>query len=161
VPSGFFDLPEAENVSAVLFSNAGTIAKFDRMGVVAGFSPGNYTYLRVGLRYNPEPHATEPTQFSEDVGAATYSEFWSKEIEIFHNPNARLPLPPEWLSDLVHHRLRDGQLQSTIPEGHVISSLTWVIGDGADQSCQTRCLGSAATSPASAASSNSDSTATP
>jgi hypothetical protein len=37
IPSGFFDLPGPENVSAVLFSNSGTISKFNRMGVVAGF----------------------------------------------------------------------------------------------------------------------------
>jgi hypothetical protein len=31
IPSGFFDLPEAENVSAVVFSNGGTISKFNRV----------------------------------------------------------------------------------------------------------------------------------
>ena len=31
IPSGFFDLPDAENVSAVLINNSGTIAKFKRM----------------------------------------------------------------------------------------------------------------------------------
>jgi len=36
IPSGFFDLPEAENVSAVLYNSSGTISKFDRIGVVAG-----------------------------------------------------------------------------------------------------------------------------
>lgn len=31
IPSGFFNLPDAENVSAVLFTNTGTIPKFLRM----------------------------------------------------------------------------------------------------------------------------------
>jgi hypothetical protein len=31
------DLPDAENVSAVLFSNSGTIAKFNRVGALPGF----------------------------------------------------------------------------------------------------------------------------
>ena len=33
-PSGFFFLPEAENISAVLFSDGGTISKFNRMGLI-------------------------------------------------------------------------------------------------------------------------------
>jgi transposase InsO family protein len=31
IPSGFFDLPDAEHVSAVLFNSSGTIAKFNRI----------------------------------------------------------------------------------------------------------------------------------
>jgi hypothetical protein len=34
-PSAFFAQPNAENVSAVLFSNSGTIPKFNRMGTRA------------------------------------------------------------------------------------------------------------------------------
>jgi hypothetical protein len=127
VPSGFFDLPGAENVSAVLFSNAGTIAKFDRMGVVAGFVPADHTYLRVGLKYNHDPNSVHPTPFSEDVGAATYSEFWSDELQIFHNPNAKIPLPRDWLTGLAQHFFTDGQQKSFIPDGHTLSSFTAVM----------------------------------
>ena len=35
IPSGFFFLPGSENVSAVIFSNSGTIGKFARMGQMA------------------------------------------------------------------------------------------------------------------------------
>jgi len=38
IPSRFFFQPECENVSAVLFSNSGTISKFNRMGKLAGLS---------------------------------------------------------------------------------------------------------------------------
>lgn len=34
-PSGFFTLPDSENISAVLFSDGGTISKFNRMGKLA------------------------------------------------------------------------------------------------------------------------------
>ena len=37
IHSGFFDLPDSENVSAVLFSNSGTVAKFNRMGLLPVF----------------------------------------------------------------------------------------------------------------------------
>jgi hypothetical protein len=127
IPSGFFDLPGAENISAVLFSNAGTIAKFDRMGVVAGFIPANHIYRRVGLRYNADPHAMEGIPFSEDVGAGTYSEFWSDELQLFHNPNARISIPPEWLPELTQHFFKHGNQHSSVPEGHVLASITAVI----------------------------------
>lgn len=57
VETGFFDLPEAENISAIIFSNAGTLAKFDRMGIAAGFLPANHKYIRIGYRWNPDPNA--------------------------------------------------------------------------------------------------------
>jgi hypothetical protein len=124
IPSGFFDQPGAENVSAVLFSNAGTIAKFDRMGVVAGFPAPNYKYYRAGFRFNPEPNATSGIKFFEDVGAPGYVERWSDELQIFHNPNARVPLSHDWLMGLAQFYFRDGDQFSIIPEHHVWSSLT-------------------------------------
>ena len=153
VPSGFFDLPGAENVSAVLFSNAGTISKFDRMGVVAGFVPADHTYFRVGFKYNPDPNAVHPTPFSEDVGAATYSEFWPDELQIFHNPNATIPLPRDWLTGLAQHFFTDGQQKSFIPDGHIWSSFTAVM-----QLMRDGQVHSPATNPASAAGSSSEST---
>src|SRR6202008_4846801 len=77
VPTGFFDLPGAENISAILFSNAGTIAKFDRMGVVAGFAAPDTVYKRAGFRFDPEPQATEALHFVEEVTDPSYKEFWS------------------------------------------------------------------------------------
>ncbi|KAF2992560.1 hypothetical protein OGR47_05875 [Methylocystis sp. MJC1] len=80
IPSGFFDLPGAENVSAVIFSNAGTLAKFDRMGVIAGFDLEDHRYLRYGLRQNPDPNVIHGIPFSEEVTADGYEEFWSDEL---------------------------------------------------------------------------------
>ncbi len=37
IASGFFNQPDAEHVSAVLFSNSATLSKFNRMGKLAGF----------------------------------------------------------------------------------------------------------------------------
>ena len=67
IPTGFFDLPGAENVSAVLFSNAGTLPKFNRMGLRAGFVPENHMYIRHGFRYDPSPDAYVGITFQEDV----------------------------------------------------------------------------------------------
>ena len=40
IPSGFFNQPGAENVSAVFVNNSGTISKFNRMGLLGGFGSG-------------------------------------------------------------------------------------------------------------------------
>lgn len=127
IPSGFFDLPGADNVSAVLFSNAGTLAKFDRMGIVAGFIPADHLYFRVGYRVNPDPNANDGISFRDDVCAPKYSEFWSDELQLFHNPNARIPLSTDWLSDLSHHYFENGQLRSIMPNHHVLASMTLII----------------------------------
>ena len=39
IPSGFFRLPDAQNISAVIGSNAGTIAKFNRKGIRQNLVP--------------------------------------------------------------------------------------------------------------------------
>ena len=83
VPTGFFDLPGSENISAVLFSNAGTLAKFDRIGVTAGFAPPKHTYMRVGLKFDPDPNAIHGIPFSADVAAHGYREYWSDELQLF------------------------------------------------------------------------------
>jgi hypothetical protein len=126
IPSGFFDLPDSENVSAVLFSNAGTIAKFDRMGVVAGFALPEHHYVRYGFRYNSDPNATEPTFFQENVSNPEYKEFWSDELQLFHNPKAKHPVPTEWFGDLTQHWFKDGKQFTVMPDGHVLGSLTGI-----------------------------------
>ena len=60
VEAGFFRLPESEQVSAVLFSNSGTIAEFARMGMLAGFGSNRVEIIRSGLWMNPDPNAVEP-----------------------------------------------------------------------------------------------------
>ena len=59
VPSGFFGLPGAENISAVLFSNSGTISKFNRMGVIAGFGSNEIRVFREGTAFDHDPNAAK------------------------------------------------------------------------------------------------------
>lgn len=127
IPSGFFDQPGTENISAVLFSNAGTLAKFDRMGVVAGFTVPDHTYMRMGFRLNPDPNATMGIPFAEDVSSPDYTEFWSDELQIFHNPNAKIPLRHDWLGGLTQFYFADGEQRSIIPDHHVWASNTVIM----------------------------------
>ena len=126
IPSGFFDQPGTENVSAILFSNAGTIAKFDRMGVVAGFGSSDHSYTRIGVRYNPDPNAAEGVSFAEDISDPSYEERWCDELQIFHNPNAKIPLSHTWLSEVSQFYFSEHEISALVPDGHVISSITMI-----------------------------------
>ena len=127
VPSGFFDLPEAENISGILFSNAATIAKFDRMGVCAGFGAPNHRYFRTGFRFNPDPNAVVGNHFHEEVGVGNYKESWCGELQLFHNPNAKHPIPLEWFPDIAHHNFIDGELVTLDSKERVLSSITQIL----------------------------------
>lgn len=130
-PSGFFFLPGAENVSAVIFSNAGTISKFNRMGVLAGFGADDIQLIRRGLAINPDPNATEPSPFEQVVTEAGYSESWVEGIDVYHNPRALTPLDPSLMAGAAHIRLRnDGQMEADVPPWHPLGSLTFITKAG-------------------------------
>lgn len=107
VPTGFFDLPGAENIAGILFSNAGTLSKFDRMGVAAGYGAADHRYVRFGLRLNSDPNAVVGVPFSEEL-SADHGERWGDELQFFHNPNAKNPLLRQTLPGVTEHYFRDG-----------------------------------------------------
>jgi len=122
ISSGFFNLPEAEHVSAVLFCNAGTIAKFNRMGILAGFGLPNYLYLREGEQYNvSDPIATEGTHCIVDICDPEYRECWSDELNLFHNPNALFPLNENVFKDINQHFSAGDHIQSQIYQTWIYS----------------------------------------
>lgn len=102
IVSGFFKQEGAENISAVLFSNQGTIPKFNRMGKIAGLGSADVKMIRTGYRFNPDPEAIYPLFFSENVDDPNYEESWSDGLVMFHNPNAKYPLDHNLLGDISH-----------------------------------------------------------
>jgi hypothetical protein len=106
VPTGFFDLPRAENISGVLFSNAGTLSKFDRMGVGAGFGDPNHRYFRMGVRLDPDPNTVHGVRFMEEI-EVNHDERWGDELQFFHNPKAKNPMPRYALPGVTEHFFRD------------------------------------------------------
>jgi hypothetical protein len=125
IPSGFFDLPGAEHVSAVIFSNSGTISKFNRMGFVAGFGSKRVKLVREGFAVDHDPNTTNPRAFRHEVNDDGYSESWVEGLDVFHNPNALLPIDPRVLPGAGHHRLLpDGQMESMTPQWQPLSSVT-------------------------------------
>jgi hypothetical protein len=128
IPSGFFGQPEAENVSAVLSSSSSTLAKWNRMGRMAGFGDPDTVMIRRGFKENPRPDKFEPVGFAVEVKPGSYSETWSEDIRVFHNPNARIPLPVNLFRGCSNMFLQDGEFRSAEPPGqHVITSQTVVI----------------------------------
>ena len=112
MPSGFFDLEGAENVSAVLFSNAGTIAKFNRMGHQGPYR-GDLRMLRSGTCYDWRPNAAAPGLFAYEVGdPAEGAEPWREGTVLIHNPRAVRPLPAEWLGAMAEENLENGTVVS-------------------------------------------------
>jgi len=132
LPSGFFNQPDAEHVSAVLFSNSATLSKFSRMGKLAGFGNPSVKMIRVGTKPNPDQNSTEPIHFTSDVEPGKYSESWTEGVQIFHNPRAALPMPPGVFERCVHHFLRDGRRLHFMPEIFVFTSHTIILAPKQD-----------------------------
>ncbi len=127
ISSGFFNQADAEHVSAVLFSNSATLAKFNRMGKLAGFGSPDVRMIRVGARHDFDPNATEPIPFTADVTPGKYAESWTEGIRIFHNPRALLPIPPGVFEDCAHYFLDDGVRRAALPDGFIHFSKTLVL----------------------------------
>jgi hypothetical protein len=127
VPSGFFSQPGSENVSAVVFNSSGTIAKFNRMGVGAGFGSDNVVLIRRGFSWDSDPDSVEPAPFMHFVSEG-YPETWIEGMDVYHNPNALHPLDPELLPGAAHHRLRaDGQIETFSVPWKPVESATSIL----------------------------------
>lgn len=110
---GFFNEENSENISAVISSRVGTIAKFNRMGRLAGFGSKNVHQIIQALIHDPDPHASLPIGKVWDINDEDYYEFWSTGIEVYHNPNARIPLDPMLLPGAFHNRFQNGRIESS------------------------------------------------
>lgn len=125
IPSGFFRLPEAAHVSAVISSNGGTIAKFNRMGVLGKFGSKQVLIIREGLMFDHNPDALQPKIFRVIVNSAGYEEDWIEGLNVYHNPNAEMPLPMEMFPGAAHYFCDEtGQVTSHTPHFHPITSIT-------------------------------------
>lgn len=125
IPSGFFRTKDSENVSAVVSTTAGTISKFNRMGVLAGFGTGRVVLVREGTLPDSDPNATEPLRFRSLVNAPSYDERWADGLNVYHNPNAAMPLERRLLPGAAHHFCdAEGQVVSELPAFHPFASIT-------------------------------------
>jgi hypothetical protein len=120
IPSGFFNDPANAGVSAVIFTNACSISKLNRVGISAGANPKGFRYIRMGEFADRTEGALNGIPFVLDITSAAYRKLWdpypyepwSAELEVFHNPNATHPLPDDLLPEATHHADIDGELRS-------------------------------------------------
>jgi hypothetical protein len=124
IPSGFFATDGAEHISAVLWTNSGTIMKFARMGFQRGLDSGGIRRMtRSGLRFVPGGEADLPAPFAYDVGSRWES--WEEGLVMAHNPNALLPLSDDCFPGIVHHSIGpDGEYRGLDPSFVAFNSKT-------------------------------------
>ena len=124
VPSGFFMLPGAENVSAVMFNSGATIWKFNRIGVIARFGSGRVRLVQSGLAVDHDPNVSVPKSFVRVVDA-NFTESWVEGMDIYHNPNAKYRLDRAMVKGAAHHQLlSNGQIETVTPEWQPLTSAT-------------------------------------
>ena len=102
IKSGWFDDEDAAFISAVMWSNTGTVGKFNRMAAGLGLGAPGWEIHRYGTELDPRLGATEPAQFFERVEPG--GEPWEEGLVIMHNPNARFPLPASAFSGITQMR---------------------------------------------------------
>jgi len=132
IPSGFFDQPDSENVSAVLFTNAGTLPKFNRMGALANFGDPDVRLIRRGTALNPDPQSGVPFQVSIDIDDPSYHQRWADELQVFHNPRTRYPLDGRLFPAATHHFLEDGEIKSYRHAPTWLGSMTLILMPNTD-----------------------------
>ena len=108
IPSNFFSHPDVEHVSAVLFTNSGTVAKFSRMGFQHGFGTEEMQMVRKGTCYSPSVNAKDPASFYYGLDAPPFVEPWGQGLVVLHNPNANIPISKEYFPNAVQCYLQDG-----------------------------------------------------
>ncbi|WP_176538939.1 hypothetical protein [Rhizobium sp. J15] len=133
-PAGLFANDRHAELSAVIFSNACSISKLNRVPISAAGAPPDYRYTRLGEFFDRAPGALEGIPFCMDITSNAYRnlwphryEPWTAEIEIFHNPYARYPVRFELLPEAQHWFKADGEWQcSSVYETSILWSQTWV-----------------------------------
>ncbi|MER7434330.1 hypothetical protein ABT341_06340 [Pseudonocardia alni] len=117
IPSGLFATPEGRNLAGVLFSNAHTVAKFNRIGVERGLANSNVALCRVGTRFDWTEGAVDPAIFAYVVGdrPSEALETYGEGLHFIANP---------WAKVRVDARLFPGVPATYMTNSGVISSST-------------------------------------
>jgi hypothetical protein len=119
--AGLFADDQQAELSAVIFSNACSTAKLNRVAISGGGAPKGLRCMRIGMFFDRTPGALEGIPFCLDVTGAEYRalwphgyEPWSAELEVFHNPFARYPVPFELLPEATHWFDKDGEIRGCV-----------------------------------------------
>lgn len=135
-PAGLFADDRHAELSAIIFSNACSIAKLNRVAISAGGAPEGYRYTRMGQFFDRTPGALKGIPFCLDITSAEYRglwphgyEPWTAEMEVFHNPFASHPIPVDLLPEAQHWFEDNGEWQcSSVYEVSILWSRTMITG---------------------------------
>ena len=124
IPSGFFATPDAEHVSAVIFSNSGTVAKLNRMGAQSRVGCEAITRMfRVGLAYDHAPDAAVPKLFHYQIGE--HQETWGEGLSVIHNPRALFPVDESLFPGTAQYFADGETIYAHMPAFHPFGSVTY------------------------------------
>ena len=127
IPANFFELPGSENISAVVFSNSGTVTKFERMGYQSGIGHDAIDVSRMGFSYSQGQHTMDPSWFSYGLDDPPLVEHWGQGLVALHNPNALRPIPKDFFAEAAQSSIKDGQLVTEAARWHPFSSKTLIV----------------------------------
>ena len=103
IKSNFFEKQGVENISAVICNTQGTLPKFNRMGIVAGFKCNRKTKILRRVTFIKNGDWSRKITKLLDVRDSSYSETWAEGLNVFHNPNAKIPLDPIFFPNAYHY----------------------------------------------------------
>ena len=69
-------------------------------------------------------NASMPRPFVNRIEPGLCSETWAEGVSIYHNPNAKHPVPPDAFPSIAHHWFEDGEIKSVVPKFHPYTSMT-------------------------------------
>ncbi len=114
-PAGLFRDDRHAELSAIIFTNACATSKFNRVALTWGMPSHIKRYVRYGKFYDRSHGALSGIPFCLDIFSKDYralwpqgSEPWCAELEVFHNPFARNPMPRVLLPEASHWMEVDG-----------------------------------------------------
>lgn len=133
-PAGLFSNAQHSELSAVIFTNACSIAKLNRVAISGGGAPEGFRYTRVGNFFDRTPGALKGIPFCFDITSAEYRglwphgyEPWTAEMEVFHNPYARHPVSVDLLPEATHWFEQAGEwMCSSVYEASILWSQTLI-----------------------------------
>lgn len=116
-PAGLFRDDRHAELSAIIFTNACATSKFNRIALTRGMHSEIGRYVRYGKFYNRTSGSLDGIPFCLDVRSKEYLKLWPQgyepwcaELEVFHNPFARTPLPRALLPEASHWLEVDGAM---------------------------------------------------
>ncbi|WP_210212296.1 MULTISPECIES: hypothetical protein [unclassified Mesorhizobium] len=133
-PAGLFANDEHAELSAVIFTNACSMAKLNRVAISGGGAPAGHRYTRIGNFFDRTPGALKGIPFCLDITSADYRglwphgyEPWTAEMEVFHNPFARHPVSVDLLPEATHWFRQGGEwICSSVYEASILWSQTLI-----------------------------------